>query len=132
MTLGEVSALAMGMTWKTALSGLPFGGAKGGVAVNPTRLTAGELERLTRRYIAEIFHILGPDKDIPAPDVGTNAQIMAWVMDTYSQQVGFSVRDVVTGKPLSIGGSLGREEATGRGRRGHHNGSPPTLSLRFI
>ena len=105
----------MGMTWKTALAGLPFGGAKGGVAVNPTHLSSGELERLTRRYIAEIYPLLGPDKDIPAPDVGTNAQIMAWVMDTYSQQVGFSVRDVVTGKPLSIGGSLGREEATGRG-----------------
>ena len=115
VTLGEVSALAMWMTWKTALAGLPFGGAKGGVAVNPTCLTSGELERLTRRYIAEIFPLLGPDKDIPAPDVGTNAQTMAWVMDTYSQQVGFSVRDVVTGKPLSIGGSLGREEATGRG-----------------
>jgi glutamate dehydrogenase (NAD(P)+) len=115
VTLGEVSALAMGMTWKTALAGLPFGGAKGGVAVNPTHLSSGELERLTRRYIAEIYPLLGPDKDIPAPDVGTNAQIMAWVMDTYSQQVGFSVRDVVTGKPLSIGGSLGREEATGRG-----------------
>ncbi len=115
VTLGEVSALAMGMTWKTALANLPFGGAKGGVAVNPTHLTSGELERLTRRYIAEIFPLLGPDKDIPAPDVGTNAQVMAWVMDTYSQQVGYSVRDVVTGKPLSIGGSLGREEATGRG-----------------
>lgn len=115
VTLGEVSALAMLMTWKTALAGLPFGGAKGGVAVNPTQLSLGELERLTRRYIAEIFPLLGPDKDIPAPDVGTNAQIMAWVMDTYSQQVGFAVRDVVTGKPLSIGGSLGREEATGRG-----------------
>jgi len=115
VTLGEVSALAMWMTWKTALAGLPFGGAKGGVAVNPTLLSSGELERLTRRYIAEIFPFLGPDKDIPAPDVGTNAQIMAWVMDTYSQQVGFSVRDIVTGKPLSIGGSLGREEATGRG-----------------
>ena len=115
VTLGEVSALAMWMTWKTALAGLPFGGAKGGVAVNPNHLSVGELERLTRRYISEIFHLLGPDKDIPAPDVGTNAQTMAWVMDTYSQLVGFSVRDVVTGKPLSIGGSLGREEATGRG-----------------
>ncbi|MDH5586892.1 MAG: Glu/Leu/Phe/Val dehydrogenase [Nitrospirota bacterium] len=115
VTLGEVSALAMLMTWKTALAGLPFGGAKGGVAVNPNLLSSGELERLTRRYIAEIFPLLGPDKDIPAPDVGTNAQTMAWVMDTYSQQVGFAVRDVVTGKPLSIGGSLGREEATGRG-----------------
>lgn len=115
VTLGEVSALAMWMTWKTALAGLPFGGAKGGVAVNPTNLTTGELERLTRRYITEIFPFLGPDKDIPAPDIGTNAQTMGWIMDTYSQQVGFSVRDVVTGKPLSIGGSLGREEATGRG-----------------
>lgn len=115
VTLGEVSALAMLMTWKTALAGLPFGGAKGGVAVNPNHLSSGELERLTRRYVAEIFPLLGPDKDIPAPDVGTNAQVMAWVMDTYSQQVGFAVRDVVTGKPLSIGGSLGREEATGRG-----------------
>lgn len=115
VTLGEVSALAMLMTWKTALAGLPFGGAKGGVAVNPNQLSSGELERLTRRYISEIFPFLGPDKDIPAPDVGTNAQTMAWIMDSYSQQVGFAVRDVVTGKPLSIGGSLGREEATGRG-----------------
>jgi glutamate dehydrogenase (NAD(P)+) len=131
VTLGEVSALAMGMTWKTALAGLPFGGAKGGVAVNPTHLSSGELERLTRRYIAEIFPLLGPDKDIPAPDVGTNAQIMAWVMDTYSQQVGFSVRDVVTGKPLSIGGSLGREEATGRGVVDVTLRSPQAFSIRF-
>ena len=115
VNLGEVAALAMWMTWKTALTGLPFGGAKGGVAVNPSLLSPGELERLTRRYIAEIFPLLGPDKDIPAPDIGTNQQVMAWVMDTYSQQVGFSVRGVVTGKPISIGGSLGREEATGRG-----------------
>jgi glutamate dehydrogenase (NAD(P)+) len=115
VNLGEVAALAMWMTWKTALTGLPFGGAKGGVAVNPSLLSPGELERLTRRYIAEIFPLLGPDKDIPAPDIGTNQQVMAWVMDTYSQQVGFSVRGVVTGKPVSIGGSLGREEATGRG-----------------
>jgi len=115
VTLGEVSALAMWMTWKTALAGLPFGGAKGGVTVNPNSLSSNELERLTRRYISEIFHLLGPDKDIPAPDVGTNSQTMAWIMDTYSQLVGFTVRDVVTGKPLSIGGSLGREEATGRG-----------------
>jgi glutamate dehydrogenase (NAD(P)+) len=115
VSLGEVAALAMWMTWKTAITGLPFGGAKGGVAVNPSLLSSGELERLTRRYIAEIFPLLGPDKDIPAPDIGTNQQVMAWVMDTYSQQVGFSVRGVVTGKPLSIGGTLGREEATGRG-----------------
>lgn len=115
VSLGEVAALAMWMTWKTALTGLPFGGAKGGVSVNPSLLSLSELERLTRRYIAEIFPLLGPDKDIPAPDIGTNQQVMAWVMDTYSQQVGFSVRGVVTGKPISIGGSQGREEATGRG-----------------
>lgn len=115
VSLGEVAALAMWMTWKTALTGLPFGGAKGGVAVNPSLLSPAELESLTRRYIAEIFPLLGPEKDIPAPDIGTNQQVMAWVMDTYSQQVGYSVRGVVTGKPLSIGGSLGREEATGRG-----------------
>ena len=115
VNLGDVAALAMWMTWKTAIAGLPFGGAKGGVAVNPSLLSQSELERLTRRYIAEIFPLLGPDKDIPAPDIGTNAQVMAWIMDTYSQQVGFTVRGVVTGKPISIGGSLGREEATGRG-----------------
>ena len=115
VTLGEVAALAMWMTWKTALAGLPYGGAKGGVQVNPRHLSLSELERLTRRYAAEIFPIIGPGKDVPAPDVGTNQQVMAWFMDTYSQQVGFSVPDAVTGKPLSIGGSLGREEATGRG-----------------
>lgn len=115
VSLGEVAALAMWMTWKTALAGLPFGGAKGGVAVNPSMLSPAELEGVTRRYIAEIFPLLGPDKDIPAPDIGTNQQVMGWVMDTYSQQVGFTVRGVVTGKPISIGGTLGREEATGRG-----------------
>ena len=115
VTLGEVAALAMWMTWKTALAGLPYGGAKGGVQVNPRQLSLSELERLTRRYAAEIFPLIGPDKDVPAPDIGTNQQVMAWFMDTYSQQVGFSVPDAVTGKPLSIGGSLGREEATGRG-----------------
>ena len=115
VNLGEVAALAMWMTWKTALAGLPFGGAKGGITVHPADLSLNELERLTRRYAAEIFPIIGPDKDIPAPDIGTNAQVMAWLMDTYSQQVGYAVPGVVTGKPLSIGGSLGREEATGRG-----------------
>jgi len=115
VNLGEVAALAMWMTWKTALAGLPFGGAKGGIKVHPPDLSLNELERLTRRYAAEIFPIIGPDKDIPAPDIGTNAQVMAWLMDTYSQQVGYAVPGVVTGKPLSIGGSLGREEATGRG-----------------
>jgi glutamate dehydrogenase (NAD(P)+) len=115
VNLGEVAALAMWMTWKTALAGLPFGGAKGGITVHAADLSLGELERLTRRYAAEIFPIIGPDKDIPAPDIGTNAQVMAWLMDTYSQQVGYAVPGVVTGKPLSIGGSSGREEATGRG-----------------
>ncbi len=115
VTLGEVAALAMWMTWKTALAGLPYGGAKGGIQVNPHLLSLSELERLTRRYAAEIFPLIGPDKDIPATDVGTNQQVMAWFMDTYSQQVGFSVPGAVTGKPLAIGGSLGREEATGRG-----------------
>ncbi|ULA65642.1 MAG: Glutamate dehydrogenase [Nitrospira sp.] len=115
VNLGEVAALAMWMTWKCALAGLPYGGAKGGVAVAPKQLSHAELQRLTRRYAAEIFPLIGPDKDIPAPDVGTDAQVMAWMMDTYSQQVGYAVPGVVTGKPLSLGGSLGREEATGRG-----------------
>ncbi len=115
VNLGEVAALAMWMTWKTALAGVPYGGAKGGIKVNPNELSLSELERLTRRYAAEIFPLIGPDQDIPATDIGTNQQIMAWIMDTYSQQVGFSVPGAVTGKPLSIGGSLGREEATGRG-----------------
>src|SRR5215467_1994674 len=115
VNLGEVAALAMWMTWKCALADLPYGGAKGGVKVSPKRLSRSELQRLTRRYAAEIFPLIGPDKDVPAPDVGTDAQVMAWIMDTYSQQVGFAVPGVVTGKPRSIGGSLGREEATGRG-----------------
>lgn len=115
VNLGEVAALAMWMTWKCALADLPYGGAKGGVAVSPKKLSRAELQRLTRRYAAEIFPLIGPDKDVPAPDVGTDAQVMAWIMDTYSQQVGFAVPGVVTGKPRSIGGSLGREEATGRG-----------------
>jgi glutamate dehydrogenase (NAD(P)+) len=115
VNLGEVAALAMWMTWKCALVDLPYGGAKGGVKVSPKRLSRAELQRLTRRYAAEIFPLIGPEKDVPAPDVGTDAQVMAWIMDTYSQQVGYAVPGVVTGKPLSIGGSLGREEATGRG-----------------
>ncbi len=115
VNLGEVAALAMWMTWKCALAGLPYGGAKGGVRVDPKKLSRDELQRLTRRYAAEILPFIGPDKDIPAPDVGTDAQVMAWIMDTYSMQVGFASPGVVTGKPLSIGGSLGREEATGRG-----------------
>ena len=115
VTLDEVRALAAWMTWKCALMKLPYGGAKGGVAIDPTTLSRGELQRLTRRYTAEILPIIGPDKDIPAPDMGTNEQTMAWMMDTYSQAVGYSVPAVVTGKPVVLGGSLGRREATGRG-----------------
>jgi glutamate dehydrogenase (NAD(P)+) len=110
-----VSALAMWMTWKCALMELPYGGAKGGVRVDPTSLTRPEVQRLTRRYTSEIFPIIGPEKDIPAPDMGTDEQVMAWLMDTYSQQKGYSVPTVVTGKPVVLGGSLGRKEATGRG-----------------
>lgn len=113
--MGEVAALAMNMTWKCGLAELPFGGAKGGVAVDPGMLSQGELERLTRRYTAEILPIIGPNKDIPAPDMGTNPQVMAWIMDTYSMTQGYTVPSVVTGKPVIIGGSLGREEATGYG-----------------
>jgi glutamate dehydrogenase (NAD(P)+) len=115
VNLGEVAALAMWMTWKCALMSLPFGGAKGGVRVDPGTLTKAELERLTRRYTSEIISMIGPDKDIPAPDLGTDEQVMAWIMDTYSQQVGYTVPAVVTGKPVVLGGSLGRKEATGRG-----------------
>ncbi|MEW6144031.1 MAG: Glu/Leu/Phe/Val dehydrogenase [Thermodesulfobacteriota bacterium] len=113
--MGEVAALAMNMTWKCGLAELPFGGAKGGVAVDPRKLSEGELERLTRRYTAEILPIIGPTKDIPAPDLGTSPQVMAWIMDTYSMSQGYTVPTVVTGKPVIIGGSLGREEATGFG-----------------
>ncbi|MBI2451221.1 MAG: Glu/Leu/Phe/Val dehydrogenase [Parcubacteria group bacterium] len=115
VNLGEVAALAMWMTWKCALVGLPYGGAKGGIRVDPNKLSINELERLTRRFTAEIFPLIGPTQDIPAPDVGTNDQIMAWMMDTYSQQIGYSVPGVVTGKPISIGGTYGRPEATGQG-----------------
>ena len=113
--LGEVAALAMWMTWKCALANLPYGGAKGGVRIDPATLSNGELERLTRRYTSEFIDIIGPEKDIPAPDMGTDAQVMAWIMDTYSKHVGHAVPSVVTGKPLVLGGSLGRNEATGRG-----------------
>jgi glutamate dehydrogenase (NAD(P)+) len=115
VNLGEISALAMWMTWKCALMNLPFGGAKGGVRIDPTELSRRELQRLTRRYTSEIINIIGPDKDIPAPDMGTDEQVMAWIMDTYSQQAGYTVPGVVTGKPVVLGGSLGRKEATGRG-----------------
>jgi glutamate dehydrogenase (NAD(P)+) len=115
VTVDEVKALAMWMTWKCALMGLPFGGAKGGVICDPKRMSRGELERMTRRFTSEIINEIGPEKDIPAPDVGTDASTMAWIFDTYSMNKGHSVLGVVTGKPLTIGGSLGRVEATARG-----------------
>jgi glutamate dehydrogenase (NAD(P)+) len=115
VTLGQVAALSMWMTWKSGIMNLPLGGAKGGVRVDPTKLTRLELQRLTRRYTSELVGFIGPQRDIPAPDMGTNQQIMAWMMDTYSQSVGYAVPGVVTGKPIEIGGSLGRVEATGRG-----------------
>ncbi len=115
VTLDEVKALSMWMTWKCALMGIPFGGAKGGVVCDPKRLSRAELQRLTRRFTSEIINEIGPEKDIPAPDVGTDASVMAWIFDTYSMNKGHSVLGVVTGKPLAIGGSLGREEATARG-----------------
>jgi glutamate dehydrogenase (NAD(P)+) len=115
VSLDEVTALAAWMTWKCAVAHIPFGGGKGGVACDPTRMSRRELEALTRRYVAEIIEAIGPEKDIPAPDVNTNEQIMAWVMDTYSMHVGHTVTAVVTGKPIELGGSVGRREATGRG-----------------
>src|SRR6478736_9940234 len=115
VTLEEVKALAAWMTWKCAVVNLPFGGAKGGVVCDPLKMSAGELERLTRRYTAGIISTLGPDSDVPAPDVNTNERVMAWIMDTYSMHVRHTVTAVVTGKPVEMGGSLGRREATGRG-----------------
>ena len=115
VNLGEVSALAMWMTWKCSLVGLPLGGAKGGVTCDPAELSRNELQSLTRRYTAEILNFIGPEVDVPAPDMGTNEQVMAWIMDTYSQHKGHAVPEVVTGKPVAIGGTHGRREATGRG-----------------
>ncbi|MEK6576661.1 MAG: Glu/Leu/Phe/Val dehydrogenase, partial [Nitrospirota bacterium] len=115
VNLGEVCALAMWMTWKCALVGLPFGGAKGGIACDPTVMSRNELQKMTRRYTAEIIQMIGPDVDVVAPDMGTNEQIMAWFMDTYSQFKGYAVPEIATGKPISIGGSVGRTEATGKG-----------------
>jgi glutamate dehydrogenase (NAD(P)+) len=115
VTLGEVAALATWMSWKCALTGLPYGGAKGGVACDPDRLSKGELERLTRRFTQEMIPFIGPQVDVMAPDLGTNEQVMAWMMDTYSMHAGHSVPSIVTGKPVGLGGSLGRREATGRG-----------------
>lgn len=113
--LGEVAALAMWMSWKCALTGLPYGGAKGGIAFDPTKVSRGELERITRRYTQEMIPFIGPQVDVMAPDLGTNEQIMAWMMDTYSMHEGHAVPSIVTGKPVGLGGSLGRREATGRG-----------------
>jgi glutamate dehydrogenase/leucine dehydrogenase len=115
VTLDEVKALAAWMTWKTATVNIPYGGGKGGVICDPKRMSKGELERMTRRYASEILPLIGPEQDVPAPDVYTDAQTMAWIMDTYSMMVGFSALGVVTGKPISLGGSLGRNEATARG-----------------
>src|SRR5580692_8072018 len=115
VTLDEVRALASWMTWKCAVVNIPFGGAKGGVICDPKKMSMGELERMTRRYTSEIIDFIGPEKDVPAPDVNTNEQTMAWIMDTYSMHVGHTVTSVVTGKPLTIGGSRGRIDATGRG-----------------
>jgi len=115
VTLDEVKALSAWMTWKCAVVNVPFGGAKGGVICNPVQMSQGELERLTRRYTAELFDFIGPDRDVPAPDMNTNEQTMAWIMDTYSMHKGYTVNAVVTGKPVALGGSLGRREATGRG-----------------
>ena len=129
VTVSEVKALAMWMTWKCAVVGLPFGGAKGGVRLNPKLHSQNELQNLTRRYTAEIAGMIGPTRDIPAPDVNTNPQIMAWMMDTYSMNVGYSVPGVVTGKPLVLGGSQGRNEATGRGCVFAIQEAAPTIGL---
>jgi glutamate dehydrogenase (NAD(P)+) len=115
VNLDEIKALAMWMTWKCAIAGIPFGGAKGGVSVNTKQHSRGEIERMTRRYASEILPLIGPERDIPAPDMNTNEEVMSWIMDTYSQNQGFSVPGVVTGKPVSIGGSKGRAGATSRG-----------------
>src|SRR5204862_1335230 len=115
VNLDEVRALASWMTWKCAVVNIPFGGAKGGIICDPKKMSQGELERMTRRYTAELFEFIGPEKDVPAPDVNTNEQTMAWIMDTYSMHMRQTVTAVVTGKPINIGGSRGRREATGRG-----------------
>src|ERR671939_1844076 len=115
VSLDEVKALAMWMTWKCAVVNIPYGGAKGGVIVNPRELSMNELEHLTRRFATEISILIGPDRDIPAPDVNTDGQVMAWIMDTVSMHAGYSVTATVTGKPVEVGGSLGRVDATGRG-----------------
>ncbi len=129
VTLGEVAALAMWMSWKCALTGLPYGGAKGGIACDPHRMAPRELERLTRRYTQEMIPFIGPQVDIMAPDMGTNEQIMAWMMDTYSVHMGYTVPSIVTGKPIGLGGSQGRREATGRGVAYLINRASDTIGL---
>lgn len=127
--LGEVAALAMWMSWKCALTGLPYGGAKGGIACDPGKMSKGELERLTRRFTQEMIPFIGPQVDVMAPDLGTNEQIMAWMMDTYSVHMGYTVPSIVTGKPVGLGGSLGRREATGRGVAYLINRATDTIGL---
>jgi glutamate dehydrogenase (NAD(P)+) len=129
VTLGEVAALAMWMSWKCALTGLPYGGAKGGIACDPRKLSATELERLTRRYMQEMIPFIGPQVDVMAPDMGTNEQTMAWLMDTYSVHMGYTVPSIVTGKPVLLGGSVGRREATGRGVAYLVNRATDTIGL---
>src|SRR5580700_6507529 len=129
VTLGEVAALAMWMSWKCALTGLPYGGAKGGIACDPRKLSVTELERLTRRYTQEMIPFIGPQVDIMAPDLGTNEQTMAWMMDSYSVHMGYTVPSIVTGKPVLLGGSLGRREATGRGVAYLVNRASDTIGL---
>jgi glutamate dehydrogenase (NAD(P)+) len=129
VALGEVAALAMWMSWKCALAGLPYGGAKGGIACDPGKMSKGELERLTRRYTQEMIPFIGPQVDVMAPDLGTSEQIMAWMMDTYSVHTGYTVPSIVTGKPVGLGGSLGRREATGRGVAYLINRATDTLGL---
>ena len=127
--LGEVAALAMWMSWKCALTGLPYGGAKGGICCDPSKMSITELERLTRRYTQEMIPFIGPQVDVMAPDVGTNEQVMAWMMDTYSVHMGYTVPGIVTGKPVGLGGSLGRREATGRGVAYLVNRATDTIGL---
>src|SRR4051812_6538651 len=129
VTLGEVAALAMWMSWKCALTGLPYGGAKGGITCDPRKLSLRELERLTRRYTQEMIPFIGPQVDIMAPDLGTNEQVMAWMMDSYSMHMGHTIPSIVTGKPVLLGGSVGRREATGRGVAYLVNRATDTLGL---
>src|SRR5258706_1644037 len=129
VTIGEVAALAMWMSWKCALTGLPYGGAKGGIECDPRKLSLTELERLTRRFTQEMIPFIGPQVDVTAPDLGTNEQTMAWMMDTYSMHAGYTVPSIVTGKPVGLGGSLGRREATGRGVAYLVNRATDTIGL---